>query len=223
LGTFPTMLGVGLTTAKLSADRRSQLFRLGGWLTLVIGVLTLLRTDAMVDGTGQVALILLILALVARPISRFWSQPLHYRRALGVGAFILAVAHTGHMLDHTLQWQVGAIAFMLPQHQVGMQTGILSLVLMTPAAMTSFDWVQQKLGNRWRRIHLLLVPAFVLAVVHVVLIGSDYLGGLNGSWQSQVRTGALIAIALSVLLMRMQWVWTLLSLERFYSLPIKGK
>lgn len=126
LGTMPMMLGVGVSAAKLSADKRSQLFRLGGWVTLVIGFLTLLRTDAMVDYTGHAALIFLMVALVARPLSRCFSAPLHYRRALGVGAFVLAVAHTAHMLDHTLQWNFAAFSFMLPQHQLAIALGAAS-------------------------------------------------------------------------------------------------
>lgn len=47
LGTFPMMLTVGVSTSKLSAWRRSQLYRLGGWLTLIVGLLTLLRTATM--------------------------------------------------------------------------------------------------------------------------------------------------------------------------------
>ncbi|MGH2412747.1 MAG: sulfite exporter TauE/SafE family protein, partial [Microcystaceae cyanobacterium] len=63
LGTLPTMIGVGVSAALVSSDRRSQLFRLGGWITLIIGVFTLLRTgDTMVDYTGHAALICLILA-----------------------------------------------------------------------------------------------------------------------------------------------------------------
>jgi uncharacterized protein len=216
LGTVPSMVGVGLSTAKLSANRRGQLFRLGGWITLTIGVLTLLRTDAMVDYTGHGALILLMLALIARPISHVWAQPLQYRRALGVGAFMLAIAHTGHMLDHTLQWQVGAIAYLLPQHQVGMGAGTLALMLLIPAALTSFDRLQQALGDRWRQIHLLAVPAFVLAVVHTVLIGSRYLGGLNWTGQHQLWTGGLVAIALSIVLIRTRIAWSLFGLKRFY-------
>jgi uncharacterized protein len=223
LGTVPSMLGVGLTTAKLSADRRSQLFRLGGWITLAIGVLTLLRTDAMVDTTGHGALVLLTIALAARPISRFWPQPLRYRRVLGIGAYILALAHTGCMLDHSLQWRVEAIAFMLPQHRIGMEMGIAALVLLTPAALTSFDSLQRKLGDRWRYIHLLAVPAFMLTAGHTVLIGSHYLGGLSSTWQNQLWTGGLIAIALIVLLMRIRLVWKLLSLEQFYSSSMKIK
>ncbi len=60
-----------------------------------------------------------MLALLARPVSKFLPQLLRYRRALGVGAFVLAVAHTFHMLDHTLQWNFDAVSFMLPQHQLG--------------------------------------------------------------------------------------------------------
>ncbi len=43
LGTFPMMLGVGVSASLVSKDKRSQLFRLGGWVTLAIGVITLLR------------------------------------------------------------------------------------------------------------------------------------------------------------------------------------
>ncbi|HEY9642410.1 MAG TPA: sulfite exporter TauE/SafE family protein, partial [Coleofasciculaceae cyanobacterium] len=93
LGTLPMMLGVGVFTSRVSADRRSQMFRMGGWITLFIGILTLFRTgDTMVDYTGHAALICLLLALAARPISRFWAAPLRYRRALGIGAFGLSIA-----------------------------------------------------------------------------------------------------------------------------------
>ena len=155
LGTVPIMLGVGVFAAKVSADRRSQLFRLGGWVTVAIGILTLLRTDAMIDYTGHGALILLMLALIARPINGFWSAPLLYRRAIGVGAFVLSVAHTAHMLDHSLNWNFDAIAFMLPQHRLGITGGILCLFLMLPAAVTSSDRAVKNLGRRWHKIHLL--------------------------------------------------------------------
>ena len=82
LGTFPMMLGVGVSASLFSKDKRSQLFRLGGWVTLAIGVITLLRTgDTMVDYTGHAGLILLMLALIARPISGLWAAPMRYRRA----------------------------------------------------------------------------------------------------------------------------------------------
>jgi len=188
LGTLPTMLGVGVSTSLVSKDRRSQLFRLGGWVTLTIGVLTLLRTgDTMVDYTGHAALICLVLALIARPISRLWATPLRYRRALGVGAFVLSLAHTAHMMEHSLEWNFAAFSFLPPEYQLGLAAGAVALGLLTPAALTSFDSLQKSLGN-WRQIHLLSVPALLLAAIHTVLIGDHYLGSLQFTCENKLAT-----------------------------------
>lgn len=219
LGTVPTMLGVGISASRWSSSRRSQLFRLGGWVTLAIGVITLLRTDAMVDYTGHASLISLTLALIARPIQQIWPGLLKYRRALGVGAFVLALAHTGHMLDHSLQWNLDAFSFLLPVHQLGMALGFVALVFMTPAAVTSFDYAQKVLGKRWRQIHLLGVPALLLAGIHTVLLGSRYLGNLNTTWGNYLSTGIISLIIFAVLLVRTRLFWSLFSLEKFYAPP----
>ncbi len=217
LGTFPMMLGVGVSTSVLSKDRRSQLFRLGGWVTLTIGVLTLLRTgDTMADYTGHAALILLMLALVARPISNLWATPMRYRRALGVGAFVLAVVHAVHMMEHSLQWNIDAFWFLPPDFQCGMAAGAVALVLMTPAAVTSFDSLQRSLGKRWRRIHLLSLPALFLSTIHTVMIGSHYL-------ENKFTTILLGIVTLSVLLVRTKFFWSILLLEKFYVSPSKSR
>ena len=223
LGTLPTMLGVGFFAGRLSANRRSQLFRMGGWVTVAIGILTLLRTDEMVDFTGHAAVLCLMLALLARPVSKFLPQLLRYRRALGVGAFVLAVAHTFHMLDHTLQWNFDAVSFMLPQHQLGMAAGMLSLLLMVPAAVTSVDRIQNFLGKLWRMLHLLSVPAFLLCAVHAALIGSHYLGGFEWKLHNQLLTAVLAVVAVLVMFVRSRLFWSVLSLEKFYVSPVKQK
>ncbi|MEG4279617.1 sulfite exporter TauE/SafE family protein [Microcoleus sp. MON1_C1] len=223
LGTLPTMLGVSFFAGRLSADKRSQLFRAGGWVTVAIGILTLLRTDEMVDFTGHAALLCLMLALLARPVSKFLPQLLRYRRVLGVGAFVLAVAHTFHMLDHTLKWNFDALSFMLPQHQLGMAAGMLSLLLMLPAAVTSCDRIQNYLGQLWRMIHLLSVPAFLLCAVHAALIGSHYLGGFEWKLHNQLLTAVLAVVAVLVMLVRSRFFWSILSLDKFYVSPVKQK
>ena len=223
LGTLPTMLGVGLLTSKFSSDRRSQLFRLGGWITLTIGILTLLRTGNHVDYTGHGALICLMLALIARPMSHFFPQLLQYRRFLGVGAFVLALVHMGQMIDHTLNWNINAFWFMIPQHQWGIGLGTIALLLMTPAALTSFDKIQSHLGKSWRKIHLLAVPAFVLGVVHILLSGSSYFGGFEWTVGDQIRVVILVMISLFVVLVRMRSIWSLFSLDKFYVSPSKSK
>lgn len=222
LGTFPTMLGVGVSTSLISGDRRSQLFRLAGWLTITIGVLTILRTSnehALSYYTGHAALLCLMLALIARPLRKFWSQPLQYRRVLGVGAFAITLVHVAHSLQHTLNWNLNSIAFLMPQHQIALVLGLIALILMTPAAFTSFDSLQKALGKRWRQIHLLTVPALMLCTIHAVLIGTHYLGALTISWQNRVFAGILILMTLGVLLVRCRWFWSLLSLEKFYGNP----
>lgn len=203
LGTLPMMLGVGISAARLSHDRRSQLFRLGGWITLAIGILILLRTgNTMTDYTGHASLFLLMLALIARPINRWWAAPLQYRRAIGVGAFVLAVAHTIHMLAHTWGWNLRAFEFMPPLHQLAIVMGGVGLGLLAPAAITSTDWAQRSLGAWWRKVHLLTVPAFVLCIAHSLLIGSHYLGQVPVSWLNWTSTGFLIIAMLGVLLIR---------------------
>ncbi len=202
VGTMPSMVAVGVASARLSQDRRSQLFRLGSWLTLAIGILLVLRNDEMVDYTGHGSLLLLMVALIARPLSRFWGQPLKYRRSIGVGAYILAIAHTAHMVDHTFRWNLDAFSFMLPVHQGAIACGATALVAMTPAALTSFDSLQNRLGKYWRLLHLLTVPALVLAAIHTIFIGSHYWGSLQVTFQKQIQVVILVFLVGIVLLGR---------------------
>jgi hypothetical protein len=219
LGIMPVMIGLGVSASSLSTDRRSQLYRMGGWITIAIGILLLFRNSNMVDFSGHAALFMLMLALIARPISRFWSSPLRYRRLLGVGAFILALIHTAYMLDHTFNWNLAGLGFMLPTYQTGIWLGIGALALMTPAAITSFNSAERSLGKYWRLIHLLAVPALIVCTLHTVLVGSFYLGNLNWSLTSCLLSCGLISLTIIVLLMRSRWIWSLLSLSKYYVLP----
>lgn len=202
LGTLPVMIGVGATVGQLGSDRRSQLFRLGGWITLIVGGLTLLRTGQMVDHTGHCALLCLMLALLARPIANLWAAPLKYRRAIGVAAYILAIAHCAHMFEHSFEWQWQAILFLPPSNQWGIWSGAIALILMTPAALTSFDWAQKKLGQTWRHLHLLSLPALIFAASHTIFSGSSYLGQIDLAAINWTRTSVVTALASIVLGLR---------------------
>ena len=207
LGTLPTMLGVGISTSLVSKDRRSQLFRLAGWVTITVGILTLLRAmgeEMMIYFTGHGALLCLMLALIARPIRRLWAQPLKYRRALGVGAFVLAIAHVTNTMQHNFGWNLSSIPFLLPNHQIAFFTGLSAFLLLVPAAFTSTDKIRKSLGKYWRWIHLLSIPALILAVIHAVLIGTHYLGGINETWINQLLVASLGLVTLGVLILRWQ-------------------
>ncbi|MFM5898812.1 MAG: sulfite exporter TauE/SafE family protein [Dolichospermum sp.] len=217
IGTLPIMVGVSVSTALLSQDRRSQLFQLGGWVTLVIGVITLLRTgDTMTDYSGHAALICLILSLIARPVNSFWSALLRYRRALGVGAFVLSGVHTLHHFQHALNWNFTAFWFLPLEFQWGISAGVVALIFITPAACTSFDFMQNLLGKYWRQIHLFSVPALLLSAIHTVLMGSHY-------FRNQLTVILLGIITLGVLLVRSRYFWIYLGLKKFYVPPKKSR
>ena len=222
LGTVPSMVGIGLVSTWLGRDRRNQLFRLGGWVTLLIGMLMVLRTgDQMVDYSGHGALVCLILSLIARPISRVWKGPRQYRRALGVGAFVLSIVHILHTLEHAWGWKLQALFFMLPQHQIGVGFGLGGVLLMTPLMFTSFNWAQKRMKQHWRRLHLLAVPALALAVTHCMLVGSNYLGRVQLTWVNGLMISTLSLAVVAVGGARSPLAWRLLSLEKWYVPPRK--
>jgi uncharacterized protein len=220
LGTTPVMMGIGVSAGFFSLERRSQLRRAGGWIAIVVGIITLGRSgDGMSDGTGYGAIICLMLALIARPISKLWPGLLNYRRLLGVGAAVLSIAHLGHVVVHNWDWQPGALQFLLPAQQTGAWLGIGALLLLLPGLGTSSDKLQTQLGGKWRKFHLLAVPALLLAAGHAVLCGASYLGTVQPTVWHGGRSVALVAIVVFVLLLRHPKIWSLLSLERFYAPP----
>lgn len=203
LGTLPSMVLVGLLSGQGTPARRSQLFRLGGGLTVLVGLLTLMRTGGEhVDYAGHGALLLLFLALVARPLAPLWAGPLRYRRLLGVGGFALSVVHLLQMVVHSWNWNLEAIAFMLPQHQTGIGLGAVAVAMMTPLALTSFDWAQAAMGRWWRRLHLLSVPAFLLAALHTAMVGSHYLGRAQFTWVNATLLTLLGGSVVAAVLLR---------------------
>ncbi len=222
LGTAPIMVGMGWMashwsgqssngTARLSQARRNQLYRLGGWVTLAVGVLLLLRRgdshggDAIAYG----GLLLLSLALVARPLAQLglrWHRPrwtglLQYRRGLGVGAFVLVLVHVLQVVSLNWDWNWQVVSFLIPRHRQGVALGMGAFVLMLPAALTSFDRYQKGWGPWWRRIHLLTVPALMLSVGHTLLLASGYRlpGETAGSW---LGTGAWVGLVAGILTLR---------------------
>jgi uncharacterized protein len=184
LGTMPMMLGVGGLAMRWSQERRSQLFRLAGWVTIAIGLTTLFRNSEMVDWTGHSAIALLMLALIAAPLASRFPQScgglVTYRRAIGVGSFVSALAHTSHMVSHAYNWNWAAIGFLPPVQRWGMVAGAAALGCLLLPAITSFDGAVRWLGaQNWRRLHLLSLPALILACAHTAIVGSHYLGNLE--------------------------------------------
>ena len=79
--------------------------------------------------------------------------------------------------------------------------------------------MQKKLGKHWRKIHLLTVPAFILAIAHTVLIGSHYLGDLQLSLDSKLRTVVVVLVGVLILLVRSPLFWTIIGQKKSFVPP----
>lgn len=120
---------------------------------------------------GVWALQLLIATLLVTPI-RNWTgiMLIRFRRAVGIMAFVYALAHLSVwlVLDMQFFWgQIWADLIKRPYITIGM-TGFLMLV---PLVVTSNNLSVRRLGaGAWQRLHRLAYPAILLGAVHFTLM-----------------------------------------------------
>lgn len=139
--------------------------------------------DSALRLPGRWALILLLVVLSATPLRhafafaarranlRFgrrmadWNWMIRLRRALGLASFFYAVLHVtlyltldvGFTASELLK-DLGTKPFIL--------AGLGAFTLLIPLAVTSTDAWMHRLKRGWKRLHLLVYPAAVLAVLH---------------------------------------------------------
>jgi sulfoxide reductase heme-binding subunit YedZ len=119
---------------------------------------------------GLAALVLLVASLACTPVrtASGWSWPMRIRRMVGLLAFFYAALHVAVYagLDQGLDWR--AIAADVAQRKF-IFVGFAAFTLLIPLAATSTNAAVRRMGYvRWRRLHNLVYPAAVLAVVHFV-------------------------------------------------------
>lgn len=126
--------------------------------------------------SGEFAVRLMILAMLPGPLvevlgsSRFLLAWLMIRRNLGVAGFGYALLHLlFYAADMTPAGMIDEIG--LP----GIWTGWLALALMIPPAAVSFDAAVRKLGTTWRLIQRLVYAAFILSLLHWLLLDWEWL------------------------------------------------
>ncbi|WP_339690214.1 ferric reductase-like transmembrane domain-containing protein [uncultured Parasphingorhabdus sp.] len=130
----------------------------------------------MLHPSGEMSIRLMILAMLAGPLSeffglnRFFRAWLAIRRNLGVAAFGYAILHLAFyfldMPDVAAIWDELSIA--------GIWTGWLALILMIPPASISFDNAMRKLGRKWKLIQRLVYAAFIVSLAHWLLLDWDW-------------------------------------------------
>tara|TARA_R110000850_G_scaffold2230_22_gene11036 strand:+ start:2851 stop:3441 length:591 start_codon:yes stop_codon:yes gene_type:complete len=122
--------------------------------------------------SGETAIRLMILAMLAGPLSeffglnRFFRAWLAIRRNLGVAAFGYAVLH---LIFYTLD--MNSVRAMVDELGLpGIWTGWLALALMIPPAAISFNYAMRRLGRNWKAVQRLVYLALVIGLAHWVLL-----------------------------------------------------
>lgn len=163
------------------------------WLGLT-GGLGVEPIEALEHRLGELALQLLIAALVVTPLRRFTGiSLLKFRRAIGLIAFYHVVWHLGVwlFLDVQIAGEIWKDIVERPYVTIGMA----GFVLLIPLALTSNDRAVRRLGpKQWKRIHWLAYPATLLGAVHFVMLAKTW----------QVEPLAYLAAVLALLVLRIR-------------------
>lgn len=123
--------------------------------------------ELVTRSTGTWTLVFLCITLTVTPLRRLsgWAWLQRLRRMLGLFAFFYGLLHftTYVWLD---QWfDVGAVVKDVIKRPF-ITMGFLAFVLMVPLAATSTDGMIRRLGRRWGRLHRLIYPIAIAAVLH---------------------------------------------------------
>jgi len=150
------------------------------WLVLAIPAALMIQRFASGEAlamdlyhpSGEMSVRLMILALLPGPLTdalgpnRFLRGWLAIRRNLGVAAFLYALLH---LVFYVLDMQL--LSAMVSELAIpGIWTGWLAFALLLVPAAISCNAAMRRLGRRWKQIQRLVYPAFVLALVHWLLL-----------------------------------------------------
>jgi methionine sulfoxide reductase heme-binding subunit len=139
---------------------------------------------------GRWSLILLLIVLLATPLRRAlthvmrktgirygrrladWNWMIRLRRPLGLASFFYAVLHMVWYvwLDLRFDWDQLISDFSNKPYIVA---GLAAFLLLAPLAATSTDGWMRRLKRNWKRLHFLIYPAAILAVLHFVWLSKQ--------------------------------------------------
>ncbi len=127
--------------------------------------------ETITRSLGDWALRLLLLTLAVTPLRRLsgWSWPMRLRRMLGLFSFFYALLHllSYIVLDQFFYWpEIWADILKRPYITVGMAV----FLLLIPLAATSTNGWMRRLGRNWRRLHRLVYPIAIGAVLHQLML-----------------------------------------------------
>ena len=126
--------------------------------------------DEVIHRTGNITVWVVVAALAITPLRRIarWPAISLVRRRVGVAAFVYAVVHLGaYVADQSVDLAKVASEIVLRFY---LTIGFVALAGLAALAATSTDRMTRRLGGRrWQRLHRLVYPIGVLAIIHFFL------------------------------------------------------
>jgi sulfoxide reductase heme-binding subunit YedZ len=116
--------------------------------------------------TGDWTVILLLTSLALTPARAAfdWMPLIQIRRRIGVAAALYAGLHfLIYIADQ--KWNLLVVALEIAK-RFYLTIGFVALLMLTALAVTSTDGWQKRLRRNWKRLHWLIYPAAVLAILH---------------------------------------------------------
>ena len=123
--------------------------------------------EAIIRGTGDWTLRLLLITLAVSPVRRLlgWRWAPGLRRMLGLFVWFYASLHllSYLWLDQFFDWQ--EIFYDILERPF-ITVGVLGWLLLTTLALTSTTAAMRRLGTNWKRLHRLVYLIAILGVLH---------------------------------------------------------
>ncbi len=174
---------------------------LAGWLIwgFITNQLTVNPIQALMQRTGNYALIFLVLSLTCTPLNTVFGfrQALKVRRALGLYAFLFAASHFLILigLDYGFDWMLLQLEILNKRYiLVGLAAGAILLAL----AITSFKWWMKRLGKNWKRLHKLVYLAGPLVILHFAWARKGDFFSLQGDMLQPFLYGLFVVAVLAL-------------------------
>ena len=144
--------------------------------------------------TGDWAVVFLLCSLALTPARSVygWMPLVQIRRRVGVAAALYAGLHFFiYVADQ--KWDLVVVALEIVK-RFYLTIGFAALLMLTALAITSTNGWQRRLRRNWKRLHWLVYPAAVLAILHFFI-------------QSKANVGeATVAAGLFAWLMIWRWM-----------------
>ena len=126
--------------------------------------------------TGEWAMRLLVLVLLATPLAREgWPRLARYRRMLGLYVWFYATLHLLVFAQVYIGWSGQQLIEELAERPYVL-VGFLAWLMLVPLGITSARTIRKKMGGHWRSLHRLTYVIAVLGWLHLLWLSRSDIG-----------------------------------------------